>query len=163
MRLKLNEPIFDEPSMCDISEIELSARRVGEVKGFPNDPKDKLPRYKYRVSVKIPCKMGDKSHSFPFYASNVDYEAGRKRMSNADLTGALMCIIDDAICGTYSYSNSLYELGYADDEDDPKRGKRIHNECKKTRRALEELGLIDDDNLYELLNAIDERKYEIQM
>lgn len=161
MRLKLNESIFDESSLCDISEIELSARRVGEVKGFPNDSiKDKLPRYKYRVSVKIPCKIGDKSKSFPFYASNADYEAGRKKMSNADLTGALVCILDDAICGTYSYSNFLYELGYADNED-PKRVKRIHNECKKTRRMLEGLGLIDDENLYELLTAIDEGKFDI--
>jgi hypothetical protein len=159
MKLKLNEPIFDKSSMCEISEIELSAHRVGTVIGFPNDPSDKFPRSKYRVSVKILCKMGDKTKSFPFYASHADFEAGKKNLSADDLAGAFVCILDDAIVGMSSYSDFLYEFGY---EDEPKRAKRIYNECARMRHKMEELGLVEDDTLYELLNAIDEKNFEIQ-
>lgn len=162
MKLKLNESIFDKSSMCEISEIELSARRVGTVMGFPNDPSDKLARSKYRVTVKIFCKMGDRSKSFPFYASRADFEAGKENLSVDDLAGAFVCILDDAIVGMYSYSDFLYEFGYDGYEDDPKRAKRIHNECVKMRHKMEELGLIEDDTLYELLNAIDEKNFEIR-
>jgi hypothetical protein len=162
MRLKLIEPIFDASSLCEISEIELTSQRVGEVKGFPNDPTDKLPRYKHRVFVKIPCKTGDRSASFAFYTSNADYEAGKKKMTNIDLIGALGCIIDDAISGEYSYTEFMYEFGYGDYS--PKIVRRIYNECKETRVALEKLGIVDDDTLSDLRGAIDfeEGNFKIQ-
>jgi len=152
MRLKLNEPIFHGKKPHNVSEIRLSAFRVGTVKGFPNDPSDKLPRYKYNVTVTIE----DTAKDFAYYTSIADYEAGKKKLDDDDLTNAFECILSDAMSGMMTRSDFVREYGYANTN--PTYTHRIYDACVDTRNALRR---ISDDDIYKLVNAISEKHFEI--
>jgi hypothetical protein len=152
MRLKLNDPILYGKKPRKVSEIVLGSFLLGTVKGFPNDPSDKSPRYKHWVTIII----DDVAESFPYYTSIADHEAGKKKLTDDDLTNAFECIISDAISGMMSYPDFLREFGC--DNADPKYTKRIYDACVRARKSLR--GIADDD-LYKLINAISEKEFVI--
>lgn len=152
MRLKLNESIFHGKKLLRTSEIGLSAFRVGTVEGFPNDPSDKLPRYKYNVTVTIE----DTANDFAYYTSIADYEAGKKELAGDDLVDAFECFLSDAISGMMTRSDFVSEYGYTNTN--PTYTNRIYNACVTTRHALRG---ISDDDIYKLVNAISEKNFVI--
>jgi len=131
---------------CKRNGVKIITRYVGDVKGFPNCPDDKLMHEKW--SVRIYHENNPKeSLQFPFYGSFHDF--GKRQLRKYDVLASISC---EQYCPD-NIEDFMAEYGYEDNFiGDMPRIRRIFNQCRKmaddlhrifSERELEELSEIN--------------------
>ena len=133
---------------------EVSSRKIGEVQGFPNDPKDKNPHTKFMISVhRTDLADGVLRAGYVFYGSSQDYWEGKTTLDENDLKYAFMCLFDDALMATQSFSDFCSELGY---NEDSRRAYKIYKACGVQLNKSFKLGEMQSE-IPDLLNELKEK------
>jgi hypothetical protein len=113
----MNEYELQADTFLKETNTKFSYRLVGEIRGFPNDNNDNMPRYHFRVTL----RNAKHSFTFDFYGSNYDYMRNNQTLSAYDILATIQKFqpadsIDD-------FAN---EYGYEINNDNLKRISKIH-------------------------------------
>lgn len=119
---------------CKKHGVKIYISKVGEVKGFPNEPTDKYMHNKYDVRI-IRKDYPSKKMYTPFYDSAFNYGTS-KRPSKYDILADLSMYInmDD------NFERWAYAYGYGlDTEEDVKRAKKVFYDCQRLHDKVNEV------------------------
>lgn len=112
------------------SGTDMTIHRVGVVRGFPFDCRDKSPHVKYHVTL----KRGDHFYDFPFYDSTHNYMRNLRPTSYDVLACLQSYPVEEDM---WDFAN---EFGYEiDDKKSFDRVANIHRECLAQYNALHDL------------------------
>jgi hypothetical protein len=113
----MNEYELQADKFLKETKTKFSYRLVGEIRGFPNDNKDNMPRFHFRATL----RNAKHSFTFDFYGSNHDYMQNIQTLSAYDVLACLQ---------KYKVSDELdkfaYDYGYEINNDNLKRISKIH-------------------------------------
>lgn len=111
-------------------------------------PKDGERRWSYVVKV-----LNNKTKayaSFKFYTSIHDYQTGKDRMTQKDLSFALYCFVSDALAGRQTFAEFCSEFGY---DTDSRQAEKTHQLCVQSHQKA--CKILSEAELYTIAN--DER------
>jgi hypothetical protein len=115
-------------------------RLIGEIRGFPNDDNDTLPRYHFKATLR------NAKHSFTldFYGSNYDYMRNDQTISAYDILATIQ-----KFQPADSLDDFANEYGYELNNDNFKRISKIHKAVIREYNAV--VKLWNDDEITNLM------------
>ena len=124
--------------------LEVSAKYIDTVKGFPFVKDDQNYHNHFEISIKN--LDTDEFFTSDFYGSARDCDNGIIKLNHEGLMDAIDCIISDGMYAEYSFEEFCDELGY---DTDSRTAERIYNAVLKTSDKWGKIGFTPSE-LYDL-------------
>jgi len=123
-------------------DIEVSAKFVKEVYGFPFDRDECKKDYHNEFQIKI--SRNGIAKTFSYYDSSSAWHDGKDELTTSDLKNAVECIFGDTLSSYGDFEDFCGDFGYSPDS---KHAEQTYKAIMKNGKKVKDMGFTEDEHI----------------